>query len=327
MKKISILALEQALPMGMVSFFDIFKMAGAMWDKTKGFALNALFDVQIVTIDGKPVNYSSYLEIKPDKSIIEAQESDLILVPSGGYDLNAFSSYPDELISWLQGHNEKGTLIAGGCTGVFLLAESGILNGKNATTNWGFVDLFKKRYPKVALHPKKMMTEDDNILCSGAGTAGMDMCLYIVEKFYGLKVANRCAKILVLERGRHTQAPFAIFHKQKNHSDSDIVKAQDWIETCFENNFQIDDVAAYVGMGLRNFKRRFKNATGESPLVYIQKIRIEAAKNILENKSTGIEQIANQVGYEDVGFFRKLFARYVGISPSLYRQKFNMQLV
>lgn len=327
MKKISILILEQSLPSGIVSFVDVFKMAGAMWDKSKGFVVNPLFDVEIVSIDGKPIQYSTALWMKPDKSISEVETTDLIMVPSSGYDITTLGPYAREMTDWLACQNDRGTWIAGGCTGVFLLAEAGILKGKTATTHWGYVDLFREKYPDIQMNSDKIMTRDDTVFCSGGGSAGIDLCLYLIERFSGQKVANRCAKILLLERGRHVQPSFANFYPQKTHQDLEIIKAQNWIEAYASDPFLVDDVASHVGMSLRNFKRRFKNATGESPLVYMQKLRIEAAKNMLEKKSTGIEEIANQVGYDDIGFFRKLFARYVGVSPSLYRQKFNGQLV
>jgi len=323
MKKIFILILEQSLPSAIVSFVDILKMAGAIWDKSRGFTLNDLFNVEIVSIDGKPIKYSKYLEIQPDRAISDAKECDLIMVPSSGYNSDTFGSYPMEMTGWLQYHHGKGTTIAGCCTAVFLLAEAGILNGKMATTHWGYADLFRKKYPEINLNPNKIITKDSNIFCSGGGSAGIDLCLFMIERECGQKVANRCAKILLLERGRELQTPFAIFHHQKNHQDSEIIKAQNWIEKYFHHNFQIDDVASHVGMGLRNFKRRFKNATGDPPLVYMQRLRIETAKSILENNATCIGEIANQVGYDDIGFFRKIFARYVGISPSSYRQKFK----
>lgn len=323
MKKISILMLEQSLLSGIVSYMDIFKMAGATWDKSTGFELNAFFEVEIVSVDGNPLKYSNYIEINPDRAVSDATDTDLIIVPSSGYDIHTIGSYPNEITDWLKYHHEKRTDIAGGCTGVFVLAEAGILNGKIATTHWGYTDWFRKKYPEIILSPEKILTEDGNIFCAGGGSAGIDLCLYLIERHCGQKVANRCAKALLLERGREIQTPYVITHRKKNHQDSEIQKAQNWVEECFHDNFQINDVASHVGMSLRNFKRRFKNATGDSPLVYIQKLRIEAAKKILENKSAGIEEIACEVGYEDVGFFRKLFARHVGVSPSLYRQKFR----
>jgi transcriptional regulator GlxA family with amidase domain len=296
LKKISILILEQSLPSGIVSFVDVFKMAGAMWDKTKGFVVNPLFDVEIVSVDGKPLHYSRCLEIKPDKSILEVENTDLIMVPSSGYDIDTLGPYPREMKEWLGYHNDKGTRIAGVCTGAFLLAEAGILKGKIATTHWGYVDLFRKRYPDIHINPDRIMTEDDNTFCSGGGSAGIDLCLYLIEKFCGKKVANRCAKLLLLERGRDIQPSFAIFHPQKNHQDPDIVRAQNWIEAYSFHNFLVDDVASHVGMSLRNFKRRFKNATGDSPLVYMQKLRIEAAKICLKKNPRGLRKLRTKWG-------------------------------
>ncbi len=323
MKKVSILIMEQSLPSGIAGLLDIFKMAGACWDKSTGFGLKKLFDVEIVSDDGKPIHFSDSFIFKPDNAVDDAKECDLIMVPSSGYSPDTLCGYSDKIIQWLREHHKKGTLIASGCTGAFVLAEAGILNGRVATTHWGYSDLFIERFPDVHLSPDKMITEDGNLFCSGGGSAGIDLCLHILERYCGQSVANRCAKILLLERGRDNQKQFSIFHKKKAHNDSDIIKAQNWIEQYYDNNFQIDDLSSHVGMSIRNFKRRFKNATGDSPLVYIQKLRIEAAKKILESKTSGIEEIANHVGYDDVGFFRKLFLRYAGVSPSVYRRKFN----
>jgi transcriptional regulator GlxA family with amidase domain len=323
MKKISILIMEQSLPSGIVSFLDVFKMAGAAWDKSRGFAVNSLFDIEIVSVDGNPVRYSRSIEIKPDKAISDLITTDLILVPSSGYDISTLGPYPRKMTDWLARHHGRGTKIAAGCTGVFLLAEAGLLDGRPATTHWGYVDLFRQRYPRVLMNPNQMITHDSQLFCAGGGSAGIDLCLHLIEGYCGRKVANRCAKLLLLERGRAVQPCFAGFHPSKHHQDPQIIKAQNWIETHCARPVCIDDLAALVGMGLRNFKRRFKNATGDSPLVYVQKTRVASAKTLLEKKSIGIQDIARQVGYDDIGFFRKVFARYVGISPSVYRQKFN----
>jgi transcriptional regulator GlxA family with amidase domain len=316
MKKICILILEQSVPTGIVSFVDIFKMASACSKR---------FEIEIVSVDGKPIRYSNYLEITPDKSVEEALETDLILIPSSGYSLKTLGSYPATIMEWLKNQNAKKTGIAGCCTGVFVLAEAGLLKNKEATTHWAYATHFMKRFPETNLFYDKIITEDGNIFCSGGGTAGIDLCLYLIEKYCGKKTATLCAKNLLIERGRDTQSPFEVFKNCKKHKDFDIKKAQNWIEKYFDSNFQLDDVSSHVGMSIRNFKRRFKIATGEPPLVYIQKLRVDAAKNLLENRPSAIDEIARKVGYDDVGFFRKLFSRHTGISPSLYRQKFNSQ--
>lgn len=323
MKKISILMLEQSMPTAIVSFTDLFQMACFLWDDSPDATLNSPFDIELVSKDGKPIKYSKHVEIKPDRGISEVNRTDLIMVPSSGYDMNTIGSYPRETLDWIKFHNQNGTDIAGVCTGVFLLAEAGILDGKRTTTHWALADWFQKKYPKTILTPEKIITEDGNIFCSGGGSAGFDLCLHLIEKYCGHKIATRCAKILLLERCRDVQTPFEMFNYQKNHRDSDIIKAQEWIENCYPKNCHIDDIAAHVGMSIRNFKRRFKKATGDSPLVYLQRLRIDAAKDILEKRNSNIEEIAHQVGYDDMGFFRKLFVRHTGVSPSIYRQRFK----
>lgn len=315
MEKISVLILEQSVPTGIVALMDLFKLAGGYSGKE--------FDTEIVSFDGKPVQYSKYLQITPDRSVKEVGDTDIIIVPSSGFRKKDLGSYPVEVLDWLKVSHEKGICIAGGCTGVFLLAESGVLKNRKATTHWAYAPIFRKRYPDTDLISENIITEDGNIVCSGGVSSIVDLYLFLIERVCGKKIATKCAKNIVFERGHNAQTPFEIFRNRKKHKDTSIIKAQGWIEKYFNKEFQIDDISSYVGMSIRNFKRRFKNATGESPLVYIQKLRVEAAKNLLETNSSAIDEIARNVGYDDVGFFRKLFIRHAGISPSLYRQKFK----
>ncbi|MBI9092401.1 MAG: DJ-1/PfpI family protein [Desulfobacterium sp.] len=201
-------------------------MACVLGKESPGTDLNPPFEIELVSIDGKSIKYSKNLEIKPDRPISEVTHTDMIMVPSSGYDINTIASYPKETLDWIKLHNQNGTKIAGICTGVFLLAEAGILNGKKATTHWALADWFQKKYPEIHLTPERMVTEDGNTCCSGGGSAGIDLCLHLIEGYCGQTITNRCAKILLLERGRDFQTPFTIFNYQKNHKDSEIIKAQ-----------------------------------------------------------------------------------------------------
>lgn len=323
MKRVAVLILKQTLPSGIASIADILMLAGAYRDPEKGFGLKKLFDVKMVTADGEPVQLLNSFSVTPAGSVDAISEADLIIIPSSGYDPSTLGNYPENIKDWLTFHHQKKTDIASGCTGAFVSAEAGILDNRVATTHWGYADYFKHKYPAVNLQSDMMLTEDENLFCSGGGSAGIDMALYLIERYYGGETANNCAKLLLLERNRQTQMPFSGFYEQKNHHDSEIIRAQERIESDYGQNLGIDGLAADVGMSLRNFKRRFKNATGDSPLVYIQKFRIETARKLLESGSMPIEEISGRVGYEDVGFFRKLFHRHTGISPSEYRRKFN----
>lgn len=326
MKRVTILILEQSLPAAITVVMDIFKMAGVSWSEASGIVMNPLFKVELVSIDGKPVRYSGGIEITPDGSVDDVQSTDLIIIPSSGYRAEEIRDYSSRLSHWVKYHGDKGTDLAGICTGVFLLAEAGLLNGKIATTHWAYASWFRKQYPEVDLRPERLITEDENLFCSGGGSAGVDLSLFVIEKYYSAKAANQCAKVLLLERGREIQTPYEVFRFRKRHKDSDILKAQQWIERSFSKSVVIDNVASHVGMSIRNFKRRFKLATGDSPIVYLQKLRIEAAKKALEFETERIDDIAALVGYDDVGFFRKLFIRYTGISPTDYRHKYNSHM-
>jgi transcriptional regulator GlxA family with amidase domain len=304
---------------------DIFRMAGVSWNEAAGLEMKPLFQVQLVSLDGKPVKYSGGIEITPECSVDDVDSPDMIIVPSSGYRVEDIKNYSKKLSGWLRVHGDRGVDMAGFCTGVFLLAEAGLLKNKMATTHWGYASLFRKKYPDVDFRPERLITHDGTIYCSGGGSAGIDLCLFIIENYYDAETANQCAKVLLLERGREVQTPYEVFRFRKKHQDPEILKAQAWIESCFTGTIVIEDVATHVGMSARNFKRRFKIATGDTPIVYIQKLRIEAAKKALEFETDRIDDIAAIVGYDDIGFFRKLFVRHTGISPTDYRQKYNQQ--
>lgn len=327
MKKVTVVILEQSSLSGITVVMDIFRMAGVSWNDATGVEMNPLFDVELVSADGRPVCYSGSVNITPQRSVADVSSTDLILIPSSGYRADEIKNYSKQLSSWLKHHGEKGTDIAGICTGVFLIAEAGLLRNRMATTHWAYASWFRRRYPDVDFRPDRLITEDNNIFCSGGGSAGVDLCLFLIERYYGAETANQCAKVLLLERGRDIQTPYEVFRFRKKHQDEEILKIQSRLETIFSENVVIDDLASHAGMSIRNFKRRFKLATGESPIVYLQKLRIEAAKKTLEFENSRIEDIASRVGYDDVGFFRKLFMRYTGISPTDYRQKYNSMVI
>lgn len=314
-----ILALEHSFPSGILLVHDLLRMAEFARAKEDP----PLFDVKIVSEHGKTLTYSGFCDIRPQRPVAEVGRVDLVIVPSGGYRVNALGGYSEGLTQWVGNQYRKGADMAGICTGVFLLAESGILSGKKATTHWAYEDLFRTNYPDVDLRTDELITEDDRVFCSGGGSAGVDLSLYMIEKYYGPEPARRCAAMMLLDRGRHAQTPYRDTPLRKKHSDEEILKAQAFIEHHISGGFVMDDVASHVGMSLRNFKRRFKIATGESPLVYLQRLRMEQAKHVLERDDTRIEDLAVRVGYDDLGFFRKLFMRYTGVSPSDYRQRFR----
>lgn len=322
MINVTILALDQSVPSGVLIAYDLFRMA----EFTQQKGAPPLFQVSIVTENGQCIDRFGVISIKPHSSIAQATKPDVILIPSGGYSIKGLTGYSKHLTQWLRSMHDRGTDIAGMCTGVFLLAESGILSGKKATTHWAYADFFRMRFPDVILSADDMITRDNHVFCSGGGSAGLDLMLYLIEKYHGPSCAKRCAAMMVLDRGRDVQTPYREALLEKNHADEPILKAQLFMEQNLGGNLLLNDVASHVGMSLRNFKRRFKNATGDSPLMYLQRLRMEKAKHILERRKPRIEDLASSVGYEDLGFFRKLFTRYTGVSPSDYRKRFRNSL-
>jgi len=210
------------------------------------------------------------------------------------------------------------------CSGVGLVAATGLLDGKRATTHWGLAERFRTKYPKVRWMPELMVTEDRGFYCGGGVHAALDLSLYLVEKFCGHEVALQTAKALLIETPRAWQAGFAIVPLKTEHSDDGISRAQEWLHQNFHQTFPLQAPANRVGMSLRNFVRRFKQATGDSPLIYLQKLRVAAAKRLLEGDHRSTQEISGAVGYQDVAFFRGLFQRHTGVSPGEYRRKFGL---
>ena len=191
-------------------------------------------------------------------------------------------------------------------------------------TTLGLAERFREKYPKVKWMPELMVTEDRGLYCGGGVHAALDLSLYLVEKFCGHEVAMQSAKAMLIETPRAWQAGFAIVPLKTEHSDETISSAQEWLHQNFQRTFPLEAPARRVGMSLRNFVRRFKEATGDSPLIYLQKLRVAAAKRLLESDHRTIQEISDAVGYQDVDFFRTLFQRHTGVSPSAYRHRFGV---
>lgn len=322
MHTVTILALTNTGASTITNPMDIFHLAGVLWNATLGEKLTPYFNVEVVTDDGKPARCLNRLMVEPHCSMHDVKDTDLILITSI-LEIEKTLKYQGEVIPWLKHHHKKGAAIASICTGAFVLAETGLLDGKTATTHWGYVDEFRRRYPQINLKPERMITDEGDLYCSGASNACVDLSLFLVEKYCGHDVAVQCAKSLVIDMGRLSQEPYAaVLHYQKSHGDSLVLDSQNWLESVFHNQVDIDNVADQFNIGRRTFERRFKKATGDTPLAYVHRVRIEAAKKLLENDSLSVEEISFKVGYEDSGFFRKIFKRKTSLTPTEYRNRF-----
>lgn len=325
MKKVTILALRNAMATSVTGPFDVFSQTGVMWNFVNGVPLDKRFEVEVVTVDGQPVKCLSNILIQSQRSILEVRDPDLIVIASIANIDEVMANSP-ETVDWLKGHHRQGTHLAGVCTGVYLLAETGLLDGKTATTHWGFARDFQKRYPKINLRADRLITDEGALFCSGGPSSGADLAFYLVNKYMGREVSLQCSKAMAHDVARQFQAPYSVFQLLKNHGDDTILEVQKYLEKNFGQPVSNPSMAAKFGMSLRAFERRFKKATGDTPLVYLRRVRVEAAKRLLETSGLNFADITFQVGYQDVSSFRRVFIKNVGLRPKEYQRKFRYSL-
>jgi len=318
-----ILFLQGGLASTAIAPMEIFRSAGVVWNVLNGEEPEPLFQVRTASIDGQPIQSDGPVSLVPDCAISSIRKADLIVVPATGIKTEALLARHAKVIPWLKRWHERGAAIAGVCTGVALLAEAGLLDHRPATTHWGIVDTYREKYPAVDWRPELFITEQDNVYCGGGVYASVDLSLYFVEKYAGHEISVQCSKALLLDRPRIWQSGYSTPPRRSGHGDSKVLQAQQWLHANFRSDFHFDELATRVGMSARNFARRFKRATGETPLTYLQQVRIAESKHLLEREYKTVQEIASEVGYDDLIFFRGLFKRYSGVSPQAYREKFG----
>jgi len=300
---------------------DIFNQAGRLWQRLDNQPRSPYFDVTIVSADGEPIRCANNVSVQPHSSVQAIQHTDLLVIASAT-DVDQILEKNPELVPWIRTQFDQGAHVASICTGVFLLAETGLLDGKSATLHWGYAQMFRDRYPQVRLQTDKMILDQGRLYCSAGTNAGLDLSLYLVEKFCGRKAALESAKTMVLDLGRDSQRPYNHFLISTEHGDRTVIKAQKWLEQHQTESIDYEHLAAKFGLSRRTLERRFKQATGATPLVYIQQLRVEKAKRLLEAGSFSFNEITYQVGYEDISFFRKIFVRLTGLRPKEYQSRF-----
>jgi transcriptional regulator GlxA family with amidase domain len=322
---VTILFLEETFPSTAIGPMEVFRYAGVLWNSLTGKKPEPRFRVTTASVDGRAVQCDGPVQLKPTASLKDVGKTDLVFIPSTGVSIDDVLERNARVVPWLRRWDKRGVAIASVCSGVGLTAAAGLLDGKRATTHWGLADAFRRKYPKVHWMPEVMVTEDGNMYCGGGVNAALDLGLYLVEKFCGHEVAMQTAKSLLVDTHRAWQAGFGIVPLKTEHRDEAISSAQEWLHENFQRDFPLEVTARRVGMSLRNFVRRFKQATGDSPLIYLQKLRVAAAKRLLESEHRTVQEISDAVGYQDVAFFRAVFQRHAGVSPSTYRRSFGIQ--
>ncbi|MEO7315522.1 MAG: helix-turn-helix domain-containing protein [Ginsengibacter sp.] len=262
-----------------------------------------------------------------DVEIKDLLKTDLIIIPAFEGDLQKGLEQSSVFIPWIIHQYNHGAEIASLCVGAFLLAASGLLNGKSCSTHWRAANEFKRLFPDVQLLTEKVITDEQGIYTSGGAFSSANLVLYLIEKFTGREAAIHCAKMFQVDLDRHTQSPFIIFEGQKDHQDEPVKRAQTYIEENYQNRISVDQLTSLLALSRRNFERRFKKATTNTAVEYIQRVKIEAAKKFFEVTNKNISEVMYDVGYSDVKSFRSVFRRITGLSPIEYRNKYNRELV
>lgn len=306
--------------------FNLLKMANAHSMRLSEANIKP-FKIDLVGLTREPVLYQGLFSILPTATIDELDSTDLIIISPISGDLDIEVQKNIEFVHWIKKQRiENGAELASLCKGAFLLAETGLVNGKSCATHWTVHDQFKTRYPEVILVPEKIICEDNGIYSSGGAYSILNFTLYIIERYFGRETAIWCSKIAEIEFDRKSQREFIIFNGQKDHSDIAIQKAQEYIENNYQEKLSVEQIAAKVHLNARSFLRRFKKATFNTPLEYIQRVKIEAAKKQLESTTQSILEVMYFIGYNDEKAFRKTFRKYSGLSPKEYQKKYNREM-
>lgn len=286
------------------------------------FGRKPIFKVEYVGLNEYvPANNGEYV-IKTDRLLKDVAETDLLIIPPTFGDTAKGIAGNAEAIPYFKKLHNQGSSLASLCIGAFLLAETGLLDGKKCSTHWAYINEFKARYPNVGVADGAVITEHDNIYSSGGANSLWNLILYLVEKFSDREIAIMVSKYFALDIGRDSQSQFAIFKGQRNHGDGDIKKVQDYIEKNYSDKISIETLAKLIHSGRRTFERRFKEATNNTPLEYIQRVRIESAKTFFEASRKNVTEIMFDVGYTDTKSFRDIFKKLTGLTPIEYRNKF-----
>jgi transcriptional regulator GlxA family with amidase domain len=287
-----------------------------------------MFEPRLVAAKEGPLRLVTGVTIVPDASVKDVQATDIVFVPnvlvSSAEGLRALDR---RLLSWVREQYASGTHVYTSCGGPLAVAEAGLLDGLDATTHWAYVDLFRREFPSVRLHPDRVLVQtgpDQRIVCSGGASSWQDLVLFLVTRHCGPEEAMRLSKLFLYQWHRDGQLPYSCMMQNVRHEDDVVLEQQVWIAENYAKPNLVAEIVARAGMPATTFIRHFKAATGYTPLAYIQALRIEEAKQLLETGDAPVEQIGAEVGYEDVGSFRRLFRRLTGITPGEYRRKFRM---
>lgn len=290
-----------------------------------GMGKEPMFQIQLVGLSPEISQRNGLFTIKPDVLLRDVKQTNLIIIPAAMGDQQKAFELNKEFIPWIVQQYEAGAELVSFCIGAFILGGTGLLNGKQCTTHWRFINEFRQMFPDAHVVDDKIMTEDAGIYTSGGAYSYVNLVVYLIEKYAGREIAIMIAKAFMIDIDRVSQSPFIMFEGQKAHEDEPVKKAQEFIEQNFQEKITVDQLASMLALGRRNMERRFKKATANTVVEYIQRVKIEAAKKELETSRKNINEVMYDVGYSDTKAFRTTFKKITGLSPIDYKKKYNKE--
>ena len=327
-RHISLVALPDATVSTLFGIYDVVNGVGWMGTPADESLASKPFHIEIVGETVGTVELASGVPITVQRSIDTIPASDIVIVPSVLLPRRGWETgrYP-RLVEWVRAMHDRNAVICSACSGIFLLAETGVFDGKDATVHFNYAEAFASLYPSVHIHPERVLViagAREELVSSGASTTWHDLVLYLIARYAGANVAQHVAHMFALQWHQDGLAPYMIFEGKHDHGDAEIQTAQDWLATHFSVANPVEEMIKRSRLAERTFKRRFSNATGHTPIAYVQRLRIEDAKRLLERTDTAVDEISWRVGYEDAAFFRRLFKRTTGLAPGAYRKRFRI---
>jgi transcriptional regulator GlxA family with amidase domain len=323
-RHVSLVALPDAVASTLFGIFDVTNACSLMRIPGAG----APFRTEIVGEAAGPLWLASGVPIDVQRSIDTIETTDIVIVPSvllrpEGWEKRRYPRF----VEWLHAMYDRGAVLCSACSGIFLLAETGLFDGKDVTVHFGYARAFAAAYPAVRIHPERVLVisgSRDELVSSGASTTWHDLVLYLIARYAGATTAQEVARLFALQWHRDGLTPYIVFEGSTDHGDADIASAQLWLRDHFPVANPVEEMIKRSKLAERTFKRRFAGATGLTPLAYVQRLRVEDAKRRLERTDAPVDEIGWRVGYEDAAFFRRLFKRTTGLTPSAYRRRFRV---
>lgn len=324
MKHVSILTLYDATLTSIDSSHQVFSRVN---DFMAYQGRSPFYEVELVGLQSEMELGSGRYRIQTDKTISDIKNTDVVVVPLLCGDFGAAIGRNRGYHDWLVAQHQKGSEIVCLCVGSFFLASTGLLDNKRCAIHWAARNEFEVRFPQVQIVDDNIITDENGVYTCGGGYSYLNLLLYVLEKHLGREIAILASKMFEIDFERKTQNPFTIFIGQKAHGDDVVLRAQELIESNPTSSFHVDDVCNELGIGRRTFERRFKKCTGNSVVEYVQRVKVEYAKKLLESGSKTINEVTYATGYNDVDAFRKVFKRFTDLSPLSYRRKYQPEVV